>query len=150
MKDEIRGAITIVVVLAAYFGAIGIRRASREPSGKVITGALGSQAGDILQAEAVVLVPESDDPIEVWPRGAARSEALPNREALVRWLCSDLAPRETAVVMLQGVPLGRGRVESASRSDRLVIGELRVPPIPIACPTRARFFTLELRLPEER
>ena len=45
MKDEIRGAITIVVVLAAYFGAIGIRRASREPSGKVITGALAALAG---------------------------------------------------------------------------------------------------------
>lgn len=150
MKDEVRGAITIVVVVAAYFGAIAIRRASREPSGKVITEALGSQAGDILQAEAVVLVPESDDPIEVWPRGGARSEAIPNREALVRWLCSDLAPRETAVVMLLGVPLGRGRLESLSGSDRMVIDELRIPPIPIQCPTRARFFTLELRLPVER
>lgn len=150
MKDEIRGAITLVAVLAAYFGAIAIRRASREPTGKVIAEALGSQAGDILQAEAVVLVPESDDSIEVWPRGEAHSEAIPNREALVRWLCSDLAPRETAVVMLKGVPLGRGRLESVSGSDRLVIEELRTPPIPIVCPTRARFFTLELRLPEER
>jgi hypothetical protein len=150
MKDETRGVITIVVVLAAYLGVIAIRRTSREPSGKVITEALGSQAGDILQAEAVVLVPESDDPIEVWPRGGTHSEAIPNREALVRWLCSDHAPRETAVVMLRGVPLGRGRLESVAGNDRMVIEELGVPPIPIQCPTRARFFTLELRLPEER
>ena len=148
MKDETRGALTILVVLAAYFGAIAVRRSSREPSGKVITEALGSQAADILQSEAVVLVPEADEPIEVWPRGGTRSEAIRNREALVRWLCSDLAPRETAVVMLKGVPLGRRRLESLAGSDRMVIEELRVPPMPIHCPTRAKFFTLELRLPQ--
>lgn len=146
MKDETRGAITIAVILAAYFGAVALRRASREPRGQIITEALGSQAADILQSEAVVLVPEADEPIEVWPRGGTRGESLPNREALVRWLCSELAPRETAVVMLKGIPLGRGRFESASKTDRLVIEELRLPSLPIACPTRAKFFTLELRL----
>lgn len=147
MKDETRGAITIVAVLAVYLGAIAIRKASKESSGKMITEALGSQAADILQSEAVVLVPDADESIEVWPRGGTRGESLPNREALVRWLCSELAPREAAVVMLKGVPLGRGRFESALKSDRLLIEELRMPPLPVACPTRAKFFSVEFRLP---
>ncbi len=140
----------MVVVVVVYLGAVAVRRAVREPAGLVITRELGAQAGDILLSEAVVLVPESDEAIEVWPRGEARSETIPNREALVRWLCSDLAPREVAVVMLKGVPLGRGRMESASRDNRLVIEPLRVPPLPVNCATRAKFFSLELRLPEER
>lgn len=150
MKDETRGAITIAVIVLVYVGAVTARRASREPAGLLITQELGARAGDILLSDAVVLVPEAGEGIEVWPRGAVRSESLPDRDALVRWLCSDLSPRETAVVMLTGVPLGRGRLESASRGERLVIEELRVPPIPVACPTRAKFFALELRLPDER
>lgn len=150
MKDETRGFITIAAIVVVYLGAIALRRAARDPTGLVITQELGSQAGDILRSDVVVLVPEADEGIEVWPRGAARSETIPSREALVRWLCSDAAPREVSVVMLVGVPLGRGRIESASRSDRLVIEELRIPPIPISCPTRTRFFSLELRLPEQR
>jgi hypothetical protein len=150
LKDETRGVITIVVVVAVYLGAVGLRRASREPAGLFITRELGSRAGDILQSDVVVLVPEAEGGIELWPRGAARGERIPDREALVRWLCSDDAPREISVVMLKGVPVGRGRIESASRADRLAIEELRVPAIPIACPTRAKFFSLELRLADER
>jgi hypothetical protein len=145
MKDETRGAIVIAVLLASYCGAIYFRKVTRKTQGESVTQALGRDAGDILKADAIVLVSDAAEAIEIWPRGSAHSASLPNRKALSAWLCSPEAPRETAVVMMQGLPLGRGRLDQASREGRLVIDELARAPLPLECPTRARFYSMEVR-----
>ena len=145
MKDETRGAIVIAVILASYCGAVYYRKATRKSQGESVTQALGRDAGDILKADAIVLVSDAADTIEIWPRDSAHSASLPSRKALSAWLCSPEAPRETAVVMLQGVPLGRARLDQASKEGRLVVDELRRPPLTLECPSRARFYSMEVR-----
>ncbi|MBX7186822.1 MAG: hypothetical protein K1Y01_16895 [Vicinamibacteria bacterium] len=145
MKDETRGAIVIAAILASYCGAVYLRKASRQTQGESVTRALGRDASDILKADAIVLVSDGAEAIEIWPRGSAHSASLPDRKALSLWLCSPEAPRETAVVMLRGVPLGRGRLDQASREGRLVVGQLQRSPLPLECAPRARFYSMELR-----
>ena len=145
MKDETRGAIVIAVVLASYVGAVYLRKATRKSQGESVTQALGRDAGDLLKADAIVLVSENAEAIEIWPRGSTRSASLPNRKALSAWLCTPEAPRETAVVMMHGLPLGRGRIDQASKEGRLVVEELHRAPLPLECPTRARFYSMEVR-----
>jgi len=145
MKDETRGAIVIAVILAMYVGAVYVRKATRKSQGESVTQALGRDAGDILKADAIVLVSDAAETIEIWPRGSAHSASLPDRKALSAWLCSPEAPRETAVVMMHGVPLGRGRLDQASKEGRLVVDELHRAPLALECPTRARFYSMELR-----
>lgn len=150
MKDETIGAIAIAALVAAYSAAAFLRHANRPSLGETVSEALSKEAGDILQAEVVALVPEADEAIELWPRGGSRSEALPSRAALSIWLCSASAPRDTAVVLLRGLPLGRGKIESASRAGKLSIEELRAPPLRLDCASRARFFILEMKASEVR
>ena len=150
MKDETRGAIVIAVLIASYCGAVYLRKATRKSQGESVTQALGRDAGDILKADAIVLVSDASETIEIWPRGSAHSASLPSRTALSAWLCSPEAPRETAVVMMEGLPIGRGRLDEASRQGRLVIDELRRAPLPLECPSRARFYSMEVRLGEVR
>ena len=88
---------------------------------------------------------DAAETIEIWPRGSAHSASLPDRKALSAWLCSPEAPRETAVVMMQGLPLGRGRLDTASKEGRLVIDELHRAPLTLECPSRARFYLMEVR-----
>ena len=145
MKDETRGAIVIAVILASYCGAVYLRKVTRKTQGESVTQALGRDAGDILKADAIVLVSDGAEAIEIWPRGSAHSASLPDRKALSLWLCSPEAPRETAVVMLRGVPLGRGWLDEASREGRLVVDELHRAPLTLECPTRARFYSMEVR-----
>ena len=145
MKDETRGAIVIAVILASYCGAVYARKVTRQSQAESVTQALGRDAGDILKADAIVLVSDAAEAIEIWPRGSAHSASLPNRKALSAWLCSSEAPRETAVVMMQGQPLGRGRLDQASKEGRLVVDELRRAPLPLECSTRARFYSMEVR-----
>jgi hypothetical protein len=146
MKDETRGAIVIAVVLASYCSAVYLRKVTRKSQGESVTQALGKDAGDILKADAIVLVSDAAEAIEIWPRGSAHSASLPNRKALSAWLCSPEAPRETAVVMLRGLPLERGRIDQASKEGRLVVDELHRSPLPLECPTRARFYSMEVRV----
>ncbi len=148
MKDETRGAIVIAVILAMYTGAVYLRKATRRPTGEALTQVLGKEASDILKADAVALVPEGNEAIEIWPRGSTSSASLPNRAALSSWLCSKEAPRETAVVMLQGPSPTRGMLERASKEGKLVVEELRGRPVRLECPSRARFFSMEVRLRE--
>lgn len=148
MKDETIGAITIAVLVATYSGAVYLRHANKQWLGETVSQALSKEASDILKADVIALVPEPDEAIELWPRGGSRSGSLPDRAALSLWLCSPGAPRETAVVMLRGLPLGRGKIESAFREGKVSIEELRAPPVRLECSTRARFFTLEMRMPE--
>ena len=152
MKDETRGAIVIAVVIAIYTGAVYARKVTRKSQGESLTQALGKDAGDILKADVIVLVSDAAEAIEIWPRGSAHRARLPNRKALSAWLCSPDAPRETAVVMMQGLPLGRGRIDQASKEGRLAIDELQRPPLTLECPSRARFYSMEVRLdtPEDR
>jgi len=145
VKDETRGAIVIAVVVALYAGGVYLRRATRASFGESVTRALGREASEILQADAVALVSDTDESVEVWPRGASHSASLRTRAALVAWLCSEEAPPDTAVVMLQGLPLGRGRLDQASREGRLVVEELRGEVVRLGCPSRARFYRMELR-----
>jgi hypothetical protein len=145
MKHETRGAIVIVVGVLLYSAAVYARRSSRPTMGQAITQALGKEAAEIMSADAIALVPDSEGAIEVWPKGGRRAESLPNRHALAAWLCSPMAPRETAVVMLRGLPIGRGRLESASAERRLSIEVLRNAPIPLECTPQARFYSLSLR-----
>ena len=145
MKDETRGAIVIAVLLASYCGVVYLRKASRKTQRESVTQALGRDAGDNLKADAIVLVSDAAETIEIWPRGSAHSASLPNRKALSSWLCSPEAPRETAVVMMQGLPPGRGRLDQASREGRLVVDELQRAPLPLECPSRARFYSMEVR-----
>lgn len=145
MKDETRGAIVIAVLIAAYGSAVYFRKVIRKSQGESVTQALGKDAGDILKADAIVLVSENAEAIEIWPRGSTVSARLPNRQALSAWLCSPEAPRETAVVMMHGLPLGRGRIDQASKEGRLEVEELHRAPLPLECPSRARFYSMEVR-----
>ena len=148
MKDETRGAIVIAVLVTLYAGAVSLRRATRTPFGASVTQALGKEASEILQSDAIALVSEVDEGVEVWPRGAAQPASLRDRAALVAWLCSEEAPRETAVVMLQGLPLGRGRLDQASAEGRLEVQELRAETMQLGCSSRARFYRMQVR-PQE-
>jgi hypothetical protein len=150
VKDEVRGAIVIAAVVALYAGGVYLRRAMRTSFGQSATLAAGKEASEILQADAIALVSDTDDAVEVWPRGSTRSASIPTRAALVRWLCSADAPRDTAVVMLRDLPLGRGRLDQASREGRLVVEELRGADMGLGCASPARFYKMEIRSGDPR
>lgn len=145
MRDEVRGAIVIAVLVTLYSGGVYLRRATRKPFDASVTQALGKEASEILRSEAIALVSEGDEGVEVWPRGGTRSVRFADRAALVRWLCSEDAPRETAVVILRGLPLGRGRLDQASAQGRLVVQELGRESMQLGCSTGARFYRMEVR-----
>jgi hypothetical protein len=145
LKDETRGAIVIASVVILYAGGIFLRRALSPTFGESATRALGTEASEILRADAVALVSDSDEGVEVWSRGASKSAKISDRAALSLWLCSKDAPRDTAVVILSNLPLGRGRLDQASKEGRLVVHELRGADMGLECPTPARFYKMEMR-----
>lgn len=147
MKDETRGAIVIVVGVALYLSALYCRRATEPQIGDFLDRALGSEGGEILRADAVAVVPETvGRDIEIWHKGAGRvQDRLPNRESLAGWLCSTHAPQDIAVVMLHGIPDGRGRLESAAAEGRITITHLPYVPFRIECQARVKFYSFDFR-----
>src|SRR6185436_8234606 len=106
---------------------------TKRSTGQAISEALSKEASEILRADAVALVPDRDDAIEVWPKGSSHSLSFPSRMAFSSWLCGTDAPKETAVVMLKNLPVGRGKIDNAANEGKLAVEVLRYPPIRLDC-----------------
>ena len=88
---------------------------------------------EVMASDAIAFVPNTGEGINVvWPGKAA--EAMKDRATLVAWLCGTSVPRNTSVLFTE--------TEKAQGVLEMRLVRIPRPPIPIECPTTARFYAV--------
>ena len=101
---------------------------------------LPREVAEVLKSDAVALVPNTSDPIQVIRRDE-HHQTLRDQTALVRWLCSDTLPVRTAVVFSQ--------TEHARALLEMEVVQLTASPVTLPCASTARFYALRDRAPRK-
>ena len=94
---------------------------------------LPREVAEVMTSDAIAFVPNSGDGIDIL-RPGRKPETMKDRATLTAWLCGTSVPRNTSVLFTE-TKRAQGVLEM-----RLV--RIPRPPIPIECPTTARFYAV--------